>query len=199
MSLIPEPIKKEPTPPPPPPPSDDKPGKLSYDRGILMLTTEFDNEKIMPIVKAIIEYNLMDSPPEEITLYINSPGGEVPSCFHLIDVMKQSRIPVNTYGIGLVASCAFLTLMAGKRRFTTQNTLLMSHVYTTRFEGKESDLAAFETRTGITSAMMLNHYKKCTGKSETYIRKHLLKSSDAFLSPEECVTRNVIDTIIQTY
>ena len=197
--LIPEPRKKEPTPPPPMPPQKDEPGKLSYDNGIIMLTTKFDNEEIMPIIKGIQEYNLMDSGPEAIRLYINSGGGEVSACLHLIDVMKQSCIPVHTYGMGLVASCAFMTLMAGEKRYATQNTMLMSHQYSGGYGGKEHELEASQRRMEIVSKQLMDHYKKCTGKSVTYIRKHLLPASDVFLSAEECVTHGVIDEVIQTY
>jgi ATP-dependent Clp protease protease subunit len=199
MDLIPTPIKKEPTSPLPMPPKPEEPGKLSYDNGIIMLTTKFDNKEIMPIVAKIIEYNLMEIPLEKITLYINSPGGEVSACMHLIDIMKQSRIPVNTYAMGLAASCAFMTLMAGKKRYATKNTMLMSHVYSTAFEGKESDLPAFETRTAFTSDILMEHYKKCTGKTEKYIRKHLLTSHDVWLTASDCVKHNIIDEVIQTY
>jgi len=199
MSLIPKPIKKEPTPPPPQPPQKEEPGKLSYDRGIIMLTTEFNNKEIMPIVKVIQEYNLMDEGPEIIHLYINSNGGEVPSCLHLIDVMKQSTIPVYTYGIGIVASCAFMTLMAGAKRYATQNTMLMSHVYSTGFRGQETDIPSFNTETNMMSDLVIAHYEKCTGKNEKYIRKHLLTGVNVWLSAEECVKHGVIDEVLTTY
>lgn len=204
--LIPKPKKKEPTPPammpmPAPPPVPYKPGEASYDDGVLHLTTEFNNKEIMPLIQAIIDYNMKpeDRRPEVISLYINSPGGEVSACLHLIDVMKQSKIPVHTYGMGLVASCAFLTLMAGKKRFATQNTILMSHVYSTGFRGKETDIDAFNHRSVLTTKMMMSHYKKCTGKTEKYIRQHLLPSHDVWLTAKQCVTHGVIDKVITTY
>lgn len=197
--LIPKPQKKEPTPPPPMPPQKDEPGKLSYDNGIIMLTTKFDNEEIMPIVAKIIEYNLMEKPPAEITLYINSGGGEVDSCFHLIDIMKQSRIPVNTIAMGQACSCAFIALMAGAKRYATQNTTLMSHQWSWGSHGKAHELEARNKAFEMATDQMLTHYKKCTKKSEKYIRKHLLPASDVFMTAEEAVTHGVIDEVIQTY
>lgn len=197
--LIPKPKEPTPMPPPPMPPQKAEPGKASYDNGILMLTTKFDNKEIMPLVKSIIEYNMIDNPPEEITLYINSPGGEVSACMHLIDTMKQSRVPVNTYGMGLVASCAFMTLMAGAKRYATQNTMLMSHEFSGGYGGKHHEMKASYKRQEIIDEQIMSHYKKCTKKSETYIRKNLLPASDVFLFAEECVKHGVIDEVIQTY
>ena len=46
---------------------------------------------------------------------------------------------------------------------------------------------------------MLDHYKKCTGKTESYIRKHLLPESDMWLTPEEAIKHGIADKIIKTY
>lgn len=199
MSLIPEPKQPEAVPMPPMPAKPEEPGKLSYNNGILMLTTKFDNENIMPLVAKIQEYNLMDKGPEIIHMYINSGGGEVSACLHLIDVMKQSRIPVHTYGMGLVASCAFMTLMAGEKRYATQNTMLMSHEYSGGNSGKKHELEASIKRMDIISHQLLNHYMKCTRKTAKYVTKHLLPPSDVWLTAEECVAHGVIDSVITTY
>ncbi len=204
MSLIHIPEKKELPPPPPmpmPPPQPYKPGTASYEDGDLFLTTEFSNKEISPLIQNIFDYNKKpkDERPPVIRLYINSPGGEVSACMHLIDIMKQSRIPVHTYAMGVAASCAFMTLMAGAKRYATQNTMLMSHVYSTGFKGSENELAAFEDRTAMTSSILLSHYKKCTGKSEKYIRKHLLSANDVWLTAADAVTHGCIDSEITTY
>ena len=134
--VIPTP-KVAPTPPPmpmpQPPAQPKKPGELLYDAGVLFMDKEFNQENCMPLVKMIMEYNMMpeDTRPEVIHLYINSPGGAVNSAFHLIDVIKQSSIPVYTYGMGMIASCGVLLMMAGEKghRYITQNTSVMSHQY----------------------------------------------------------------------
>jgi ATP-dependent protease ClpP protease subunit len=46
---------------------------------------------------------------------------------------------------------------------------------------------------------MLSHYKKCTGKSEKYIRKHLLSPQDEWLTPEEVVKHGIADSVTETY
>ena len=58
-----------PAPPVPPVPT----GVLLRDNGVLMLTEKFDQENIMPLVKQILEWNMMteDKAPEHIKLYIN--------------------------------------------------------------------------------------------------------------------------------
>ena len=150
-----------------------------------------------------MEYNLMPPPkaPDIIHLYINSPGGEVASAFHLIDVVKQSRIPVYTYGMGSIASCGVLLMMSGEKghRYLTQNTSIMSHQYSWGSGGKEHELFAKIKQFEISSEKLMDHYVKCTGKKEKYIRKHLLPESDMWMTPEEALIHGIADKIVETY
>ena len=63
-------------------------GHVLRENGILMLTKEFNQDNIMPLVVQIMEWNMTSDKMDHIKLYINSPGGSVHSAFHLIDVMK---------------------------------------------------------------------------------------------------------------
>lgn len=187
----------------PPKPTMKSPGSYMRENGIMMLVEKFDQETIMPLVAQIMEYNMMEEEirPECLTLIINSPGGSVHSAFHLIDIMKTSEIPVHTVGQGLVASCGILTLMAGDKgnRRLTHNTSVMSHQFSWGSSGKEHELYAKVKEFEFSSQRMIEHYRKCTKKSEKYIRKHLLCETDMWLSPEECLKHGVIDEIVETY
>ena len=195
------PNKVGPTPMMPVPSSPPTPvGQVLRDNGILMLTKEFNQENIMPLVAQIMEWN-MTTDLDHIKLYINSPGGSVHSAFHLIDVMKQSKIPVHTIAMGLAASCGVLTLMAGEKghRYITQNTSVMSHQYAWGSKGKEHELYGMIKEFELSSKRMIEHYKKCTGKSEKYIRQHLLPETDQWLSSREVLKHGIADKIIKTY
>lgn len=183
------------------PPQLQPPGSYLRESGILFLTDEFNQEKIMPLVAQIIEYNFMPEElrPDAITLVINSPGGSVHSAFHLIDAMMLSEVPVNTMGHGLVASCGVLTIMAGKKRMVTHNTSVMSHQFAWGSQGKEHELYAKVKEFELASSRMEDHYKRFTKKSVKYIRKHLLHATDEWLTPEECLKHGLVDEVINTY
>ena len=176
-------------------------GHILRENGILMLTKEFNQENIMPLVVQIMEWNMASDKMDHIKLYINSPGGSVHSAFHLIDVMKQSNIPVHTIAMGLAASCGVLTLMAGVKghRYITQNTSVMSHQYAWGSRGKEHELYGIVKEFELSSKRMIEHYKKCTGKSEKYIRQYLLPETDQWLNPKEVLKHGIADKIIKTY
>jgi len=208
MTIIPEPKEQpKPTPPPPmpqPPAPPKQPGEYSKDNGVLFMDKEFNQDNCMPLVKMIIEYNLMpkDKAPNTIHLYINSPGGLVDSCMHLIDTIKQSRIPVHTYGMGSIASCGVMLMMSGVKghRYLTHNTAVMSHEFSGGQKGQYHDMLDSKKHMDWTNEKLLEHYIKCTGKTKTYIRKHLLApKTDHWLTPEEAVKHGIADKVIKTY
>ena len=44
----------------------------------------------------------LTSKKKRLTLFINSPGGNLYDAFALIDIMRASRLPIDTVGIGAV-------------------------------------------------------------------------------------------------
>jgi ATP-dependent Clp protease, protease subunit len=65
---------------------------------------------------------------EDITLYINSPGGIISGLFAIYDTMQLLRSKVNTRCIGMAASAAAVLLAAGTgTRSATENARIMIH------------------------------------------------------------------------
>jgi len=183
------------------PPVMAQPGTYNRENGLMFLADGFNKETVLPLVMAITEYNLMDEElsPERITLMINSPGGRVDSCLMLIDAMKTSSIPVDTFCTGLAASCGILTLMAGEHRMSSSTAQIMSHQYAAGASGKEHELYGRIKSFEHTSEWMETHYAECTGLSVKKIRKHLLGPTDVWLSAEEALSYNIIDQVVNPY
>jgi len=180
-----------------------QPGMMMWEAGIMYFSDGFDSNTTKPVIQAIIEKNLMPNSqrPNELTLVINSPGGQVHSAFALIDTMKGSAIPVKTVGLGMIASCGLLTFMSGTkgRRVITPNTSILSHQYSWGSGGKEHELFARVREFELSTARMLEHYKKCTGLSEKKVRDILLPPEDRWLSAKEAVKYGIADKIVSTY
>ena len=62
-----------------------------------------------------------------ITLYINSPGGEVQSGLALYDVMQAVSCPIHTVCLGMAASMAALLFIAGDQREMLPHSRVMIH------------------------------------------------------------------------
>jgi ATP-dependent Clp protease protease subunit len=179
-----------------------QPGMMMWEAGIMYFSDGFDSNTTKPVIQAIIEKNLMPNSqrPNELTLVINSPGGQVHSAFALIDTMKGSAIPVKTVGLGMIASCGLLTFMSGTkgRRVLTPNTSILSHQYSWGSGGKEHELFARVREFELSTERMIN-YKKCTGLSEKKVRDVLLPPEDRWLSAKEAVRYGIADKIVSTY
>jgi len=176
-----------------------QPGDLMWENGYYYMAESFTAETTKPIITWIIENNLMSDQRrrKELTLIINSPGGEVHSAFALIDTMKGSAIPIRTIGIGMIASCGILTFMAGKkgRRILTPNTSILSHQYSWGSAGKEHELFASVREYELTTERIIAHYKKCTGLNEKQIRQYLLPPQDVWLNATEAKKLGICDSV----
>mgnify|MGYP003330392641 CR=1 FL=1 len=168
----------------------------------LLFNKEFDKSTSGEAIKFIIERNLIiNNPPKCIKMIINSEGGELTSAFALIDTMKGSRVPIYTYGLGLIASCGLLTFIAGQKgkRFITKNTSILSHQFFWGYVGKEHELMVGMKEVSNMSERVLDHYKRCTGLSEKDIKKYLLPPEDVWLTAKEAIKLKLADEIIDFY
>ena len=66
-------------------------------------------------------------PQAPVTLFINSPGGEVQSGLALYDVMQTLSCPVTTICLGMAASMAALVFVSGARREMLPHSRVMIH------------------------------------------------------------------------
>ena len=168
------------------------------DHHYYLFNSTFDAGSTGEAMKFILARNLMKKDrPKFMKMIINSPGGEVPSAFALIDTMKGSKIPVYTYGLGEIASCGLLTFMSGAKghRYITRNTAILSHQFSWGSMGKEHELMASVKEFNNTSQRLVDHYKKCTGQTEATIKKYLLPPEDVWLTPKEAVKYGIADQI----
>ena len=171
-------------------------------RGHHVFMAEVTQETMKPLIDWIIAENYnKEKKKKELTLGICSPGGDLNACFALVDVMKGSKIPIRTIGMGMIASCGLLMFISGEkgRRILTPNTSILSHQYSWGSFGKEHELFAAVKEFDLTTRRMIDHYKKCTGLSEEDIRKYLLPPQDVWLSAKEAKKLGLCDSITATY
>ena len=176
-------------------PSADK--ELLLSKGITIFMGDVTEATMIPLVEWILAANLSNKPQKELTLGICSPGGDLNACFALIDVMKGSRIPIKTIGMGMIASCGLLMFISGTKgkRILTPNTSILSHQYSWGSYGKEHELFATVKEFELTTKRMITHYKKCTGLTEKLIREKLLPPHDVWLDANQAKKLGICDKI----
>ena len=169
-----------------------------YNKGIYLLMDVITAESCKDAIEFVLKQNAEKKKQKRLQFMICSPGGDVPSCFALIDIMKGSKIPIHTIGLGVIASCGLLLFITGEKgkRTLTPNTSILSHQYSWGSYGKEHELFAQVKEFELSTERMINHYKKCTGLKESEIREHLLPPEDRWLSAKEAKKLGICDKVI---
>ena len=169
-----------------------------YKSGVFLLMDVITAESCKEAIEFVLKQNAEKKKQKRLQFMICSPGGDVPSCFALIDIMKGSRIPIHTVGLGVIASCGLLLFITGEKgkRTLTPNTSILSHQYSWGSYGKEHELFAQVKEFELSTERMINHYKKCTGLTEEQIREHLLPPEDRWLSAKEAKKLGICDKVI---
>ncbi len=182
-------------------PNEDADKKELNESGIYLFMEDFTESSCKNAIDFILTQNIQERPLKYLQLMISSHGGDFNACLALIDVMKGSKIPIHTVGLGIIASCGILTFMSGEKgyRYITPNTTILSHQYSSFSYGKEHELFAAVKSFEITTEQMIEHYKKCTGLPLKTIKEILLPPEDVFLTAEEAIKYKIADQIKKVY
>ena len=89
-------------------------------------TGEINADSVNSLIRQI-RYLARQAPDDEISIYINSPGGEVSSGLALYDVMKSVNCPIRTVCVGTAASMGAVLFAAGDRRDMLPHAQVMVH------------------------------------------------------------------------
>jgi len=134
---------------------------------------------------------------KRVTLYINSPGGSVPSMFRIINMMESARFPITTVGCGWVCSAALDIFITGDTRLLWPNSTLLSHQSQDFADGKVEDVEQAAKEMRRVEARILDHYERHTALTREEITKYLMPEHDIYVSPEEALLFGMCDRIIE--
>jgi ATP-dependent Clp protease, protease subunit len=169
--------------------------RLLKDR-IIFLGTPIDDQVANVIVAQLI-FLAGEDPNKEISIYINSPGGEVYSGLAIYDTMQYIKPDIATFCVGMAASMASIILMAGTKgkRFALPHSRILIHQGSTGFRGAIPDveIQARETLRLVNSLLEIN--AEHTGQTLERIRKDTER--DYYMTPDEAKDYGIIDEVIQ--
>ena len=114
--------------------------RLMMDR-IIFFGTEVTSETCN-IVNAQLLFLESTDPGKDISLYVNSPGGECYSGLGVIDTMNYISSDVSTICTGLAASMGLMLMVSGEKgkRFALTHSRLMGHQPLGGTRGQASDI-----------------------------------------------------------
>jgi ATP-dependent Clp protease, protease subunit len=95
---------------------------------IIFLGTPID-DMVANLLMAQLIHLESEDPDKDISLYINSPGGEITALFAIYDTMQYIKPDVQTICIGQAASAAAVLLASGapKKRYALPHARILIH------------------------------------------------------------------------
>ncbi len=139
-----------------------------------------------------------EDPDKDISLYINSPGGEVYAGLAIYDAMQYVKPDVSSVCVGMGMSAAAMILAGGAagKRYALPNAKVMIHQGSGGFRGSPADIqiAAKEilALTRRTAEIIAKHSGQPLEKVIQDIDR------DHFMTPDEAVEYGLVDAIMHT-
>lgn len=140
-----------------------------------------------------------EGPELPITVFINSPGGEIFSGFAIFDMLKFITCPVTTIVTGFAASMgSILSLAADEgRRFAMPQAKIMIHQpLLMGYQGRASECEIQAREILKTRDHLVQLYADQTGKSHEEIKKAL--DRDNWFTAEEALEYRLLDKVVHS-
>ena len=162
----------------------------------IFLLGEVTPEAATGLIKQVMYLQSLDR-TGEVTLYIDSGGGNVISGLSLYDVLKSLSVPLKTVCIGNAASMAGILFLAGDKRVMLPHSRLMLHdpSYShSNIDGlKAHEIKEMVTDLDKVGEELVKIISDVTGHSIEEIREVTRK--DSFYSAEEALSFNLATEI----
>jgi len=167
--------------------------RLLRDR-IIFIGKGFDSELSNSVVAQFL-FLEADNSDNDITVYINSPGGLVSSCLAIYDVMNYIKPDISTVCVGQAASAAAFILAAGTKgkRYALVNSRIMLHQVSAGTDGNIQDVKIQVKEFERANEIMLKELTRMTGHSIKKIQNDL--NRDYYMSAVEAKKYGIIDKV----
>lgn len=144
-----------------------------------------------------------DSPDKPITMYINSPGGEVSSGLAIYDTMTYIKSPVSTVCVGAAASMAAILLLGGEggKRYALPHSSIMVHQPLGGTRGQAADILIYANQIQRlreqTNKIVQKHLNDAAGWDKWDLGKvNDMMERDKYMTAEEARETGIVDEIL---
>jgi len=168
--------------------------RLLKDR-VVFINGEINENTAVSVTSQLLYLDYQSN--EDISMYINSPGGVITEGLMILDIMNVISSDIKTIVMGQASSMgSFLAAHGTKgKRASLPNARFMYHQPSGGAYGQASDIEI--------QAKEIDYLKKKLNKMLSDVSNlsidemKLLTDRDSFLTPEECLEKGFIDKIIQ--
>ena len=177
-------------------------GERSYDiysrllKDRIVFIGEPIDDHVASLVMAQMLFLQLENKEQDISLYINSPGGVISAGLAIYDTMQYLSNNVATYCIGQAASMGAVLLAAGKKgkRYCLPHARVMIHQPWGGTQGTASDIN-IQAEEILRMKKMLNEIlARHSGRSAEDVAKD--SDRDKFMSAEEAKAYGLVDEVL---
>ncbi len=178
-------------------------GERAYDiysrlleERIVFLGTGINDDIANSIIAQLLFLDKED-PKKDITLYVNSPGGQVSSTMAMYDTMQHVGPDVSTVCLGMAASGGAMILMGGAKgkRFALPHSEIMIHQPLGGTEGQATDIVIHAEHIMRMKNLLNELIAKHSGQDLEKVK--IDTERDKFMTAKEAVEYGLIDKIIK--
>ena len=164
---------------------------------IVFLGTPID-DTVANLVCAQLLHLESENPDRDISLYINSPGGDINSLFAIYDTMQYIKPDITTICFGQAASAAAVLLAAGTKgkRLALPHSRILIHQPYAGAEGQVSDIELASREIQRLKTQLEEVLARHTGQSAEKV--HDDTDRDFVMTAEEAMDYGVIDEVIDS-
>jgi ATP-dependent Clp protease, protease subunit len=162
---------------------------------IIFLGTPID-DTIANLVCAQLLHLEAESPDKDISIYINSPGGDITALFAIYDTMQYVRPDISTICFGQAASAAAVLLAAGTKgkRLALPRARILLHQPYGQAMGQAADIELAAKEIERMRQQLEDLLSEHTGQPNERI--HRDTDRDFILSAQEAKEYGIIDEVI---
>jgi len=162
---------------------------------IIFLGTPIDDQIANLIVAQLLHLESED-PDKDISIYINSPGGQVYSGLAIYDTIQFIKPDVQTICVGIAMSMGAVILAGGAKgkRMALPNAKILIHQVTSGFQGQATDIEIQAKETIALKRRLEEILALHTGKDAENVSKDMER--DYYMTSEEAKEYGIIDNVI---
>lgn len=168
--------------------------RLLNDR-IIFLGEEINSVSANLVVAQLLHLESQDA-EKDISLYINSPGGEVYSGLAILDTMNFIKPQVSTICVGMAASMAAVLLSAGAKgkRFCLPHSKVMIHQPSGGAQGQQTEIEIVAEEIKKTRCELNQILSDASGQPIEKVQADTER--DNYLTAAEALDYGLIDRIV---
>lgn len=168
--------------------------RLLNDR-IVFLGEEVNSVTANLVIAQLLHLESQDA-EKDISLYINSPGGEVYSGLAILDTMNYIKPDVSTICVGMAASMAAVLLASGAKgkRFCLPNSMVMIHQPSGGASGQQTEIEIAAREIRETRATLNQILSDATGQPFEKVQADTER--DNYMRAQAALEYGLVDRIV---